>query len=47
MFRTTAEAKGDGLDPVKHLKAPPPPTPPPQQFITDKVLLCYLLFACV
>ena len=24
-FRTAAEAKGEGLDPVKHVNPPPPP----------------------
>ena len=41
MFRTTAEAKGEDLDPVNMFK-----TPPPQKSITDRskaVLLLWFL----
>ena len=46
MFRTTAEAKGEDLDPVKHVKDPPPPP----KSITDRskavLLLWFFNVAC-
>ena len=45
MFRTTAEAKGEDLDPVKHVEGPPTPKP-----ITDHseavLLLWFFNVAC-
>ena len=39
MFRTTAEAKGEDLDPVNMFK-----TPPPQKSITDRSKAVLLLW---